>query len=263
MLLRESTLALALGGLLWFSFGQDSSAKALAQRTFDVVDSRPSRSILILGNSRTYYNDMPAMLREIADSAGSPTKFQIETNAKPGFTLGNHWSDERAKRLLGDGWDEVIIQGESGAQASREQSESFQAHGAKLARLANLHSGRPTLIVNWPYDRSAFEGYEDYDRAEHLAFLREVHASLARKAGLERINLASLWESVSRAHPSVKLTTDGNHPTVAGSYLYALAVYRHLSDGPVGHVTYAPDSLNRRDAEALRHAVDSFSQLVS
>jgi hypothetical protein len=60
LLLRESTLALALGGLLWFSFGQDSSAKALAQRTFDVVDSRPSRSILILGNSRTYQNDMPA-----------------------------------------------------------------------------------------------------------------------------------------------------------------------------------------------------------
>ena len=82
---RILLLALVLAAPLWFMVAQDGSAAALSQRTVDLLDSRPARSILIVGNSRTYYNDMPAMIREIADSAGSPAKFQIETSAKPGY----------------------------------------------------------------------------------------------------------------------------------------------------------------------------------
>jgi len=203
---------LALLGLSWFQFGQTGSAAALAQRTLDLADSRPTRSILILGNSRTFFNDMPAMLREIADSAGSPTKFQIETNAKPGYTLENHWNDSRTRRLLRATWDEIVIQGESGAQASDEGAASFKDYGAQLAPLARLHSGRPTLIVAWPYDPSLYADFPTYDRSEHLLFLQDVHRDLARDADLERVNVASLWEMVRRSHPEIALTSDGNHP---------------------------------------------------
>ena len=260
--MRVWILVLALGVLSWFQFGQVSSAAALAQRAVDVADSRPPRAILILGNSRTFYNDMPAMLRKIADSAGSPTKFQIETSAEPGFTLEKHWSHGRSRALLDDTWDEIIFQGESGAQSSVEQSESFKAYGRKLALLARVQSGQATLLINWPYDPSVFAGYEPYDRAEHLSFLKSVHADLAQEAQLDRINLASLWESVRLSHPEIGLTTDGNHPTVAGSYLYALALYRSLSGEPVSRVSYAPAGLKPSDALALRQAVDSFPLLT-
>lgn len=261
--MRFWSLLFALLGLSWFQFGQSSSAAALAQRSIDLTDPRPARSILILGNSRTFVNDMPSMLRKIADSAGSTTKFQTESNAKPGYTLEDHWSDRRSIGLLRETWDDILIQGESGAQASVEQSASFKQFGAKLASIAKVHRGRPTLIVNWPYDPSVFAGSQSYDRAEHLAFLRETNAALAEHAGLNRINLAGLWESVRLTHPDIVLTSDGNHPTVAGTYLYALATYRGLSQQDVSKVSYEPSGITPASAAVLRHAVDDYAGLTS
>ncbi len=264
MSFRALALALVLAGLLWFNFGQDSSTAALSQRSSDLVDSRPARSILIIGNSRTFYNSMPRMLRQIADSAGSPTKFQIETNTKPAFTFAMHWADGRARRLLGAGWDDVILQGASAEQYNEEMEKSFLTHGRKLAGIAEVNGGRPRLVVNWAYDPSLYKGdWDGSGRADHLEQLKSSHARLASEADLARINLAGLWEAVRRSYPSIRLTTDGNHPTVAGSYLYALALYAHLSSGPVGNVTYVPERLEPKDAESLRSAVDSFPLLIS
>lgn len=260
--MRALALALILAGLLWFNIAQDSSAAAFAQRTYDLIDPRPARSILIIGNSRTYFNDMPGMLRRIADSAGSPTKFQLETNNKPGFTLEMHWADERTKRLLGAGWDDIILQGASAELSDEQAAQNFLAHGRKLVGIAKVNSGRPRLVVNWAYDPSLYQG-DSGNRIRHLGKIKSGHAELASETDMSRVNLAGLWESVRQSHPSIRLTTDGNHPTLAGSYLYALALYAHLSMGPVAHVTYAPDQLNPKDAEALRSAVDSFPLLTT
>jgi hypothetical protein len=259
MSLRTWLLALFLAALLWFSFGQDGSATAFAQRAYDLIDPRPTRSILIIGNSRTYYNSMPKMLRKIADSAGSPTKFQIEINAKPGFTLQQHWADERTKRLLGAGWDDVILQGASAELSDEQAKQNFLAYGTKLAAIAKVN-GRPRLVVNWAYDPSLYQG-NSVSRVAHLGRIISGHAELASETDMSRINLAGLWESTRQSHPSIRLTTDGNHPTIAGSYLYALALYAHLSGGPVAGVTYVPEKLDPKDAEALRNTVDSFPLL--
>ncbi|MDP9421424.1 MAG: hypothetical protein M3Q19_01090 [Pseudomonadota bacterium] len=250
-----------LATILWFNFFQDSSSEAFAQRSLDLIDPRPARSILIIGNSRTYYNEMPTMLRQIADSADSPAKFQIETNAKPGFTFSRHWADGRTKRLLREGWDEVILQGASAELNDEPSKESFLAHGRKLAGIAKVKGGVPRLVVNWAYDPSLYPAGARRDL--HLEWIRSGHAQLAEETEMRRINLAGLWEAVRLSQPSIRLTTDGNHPTLAGSYLYALALYAHLSNSPARDVTYAPAELDPSDAEALRSAVDSFPLLMS
>lgn len=261
MTMRAWILALALGCLSFFQFGQSSSAAAIAQRGLDLVDGRPARSILILGNSRTFFNDMPAMLRQISDSAGSPVKLQIESNARPGYRLQDHLSDRRSQRLLQYGWDEILIQGESNAQSSYETAEAFQAAGARLAPLAQARSRQTTLLVAWPYDPSIYIDFPEYDRTAHLIFNQSVHANLARTSRLPRLDLAGVWESVRLSHPHIKLTSDGNHPTVAGTYLYALAVYRHVSRSPAADVRFSPEGLPATDATALRRAVDAFAGL--
>lgn len=259
--MRVWMLSLLLGVLLWFNFVQDGSATAFAQRAYDLIDPRPARSMLIIGNSRTFYNSMPRMLRRIADSAGSPIKLQVETIAKPGFTLEQHWADRRTRRLLMAGWDDIVIQGASGEQSSADDAEGFLVHGKKLAGIAKLNGGHPRIVVNWVYDPSLYEGNSG-SRIRHLARIESTHAQLAREADLARINVAGLWEYVRKSYPSIRLTTDGNHPTLAGSYLYALAIYSHLSIGPVSNVIYVPDNLDPKEAEALRKAVDRYPLLM-
>ena len=263
--MRIGFLALILASLLWFNFGQQGSASAMMQRSADLLDDRPARSILIVGNSRTFYNDMPAMLREIADSAGNPAKFQIESSSYPGATFKTHWEKKRTRQLLAAGWDDVILQPESGAQTWKQGNDEFHEYGPKLAEEARLSEGRPRLVVGWPYDASAYQepAYVEagFGRSEHLELLRENHAKLASTANLDRINVAGPWERARLSNSSIKLTSDGNHPTVAGTYLYALAVYAQLTNGPVAGVTYVPDGLSSSDAKALREAVDSAARL--
>lgn len=263
--IRTGLLALAVALIAWFNFGQDASATAMAQRAIDLFDGRPARSILIVGNSRTFFNDMPEMLREIADSAGSPTKFQIETSAYPAATFKTHWEKARTRNLLTAGWDDVILQPESGAQACQDCNSDFLLYGPKLAAAAKVRQGHPHLVVGWAYDPQTYDEprFHDYGygRSDHLALIKTMHARLASDANMARINIASLWEAVRLSHPPIKLTSDGNHPTMAGSYLYALAVYAHLSNEPVGAVTYVPEGVNLEDAKALRDAVDAFPLL--
>lgn len=263
MSFRVAFLAAALGGLAWFQFAQDASATALSQRAEDMLDSRPTKTVLIIGNSRTYVNDMPAMLRQLAQQPEAPINIEVESSTGGGFSFENHWAKPRTARLLSAGWDEVILQGESGAQVSREQYELFHAYGQKLAAVARVREGRPTLLVNWPYDPSYFKDYQPYDRSEHLSWLREVHRRLANDAKLDRLNLGSLWESVRVANPSLPLTSDGNHPTVAGSYLYALAVYTYVTGQPVTPLAYVPAGLDPVVAKMLREAVDSYPVAMS
>ena len=48
---------------------------------------------------------------------------------------------------------------------------------------------------------------------------------------------------------------------MAGSYLYALAIYANLANDRVANVAYVPDGLNPDDAKALREAVDAYPLL--
>lgn len=260
MSFRVAVLAMLFVALVWFQFGQDASAAALSQRSLDLLDRRAARSILIVGNSRTFTNDMPKMLRQIADSAGSPTKFQVETSAEPNYSFKAHWSDARSRRLLAGGWDEVILQPDSTAQMHPQYEAEFFEFGAKLARIAKVRQGRPHLLVGWPYEPRLYDDPEyntiGLGRSDHLALIRSADAKLATDANLLLINLVDPWESVRKSHPSIQLTSDGNHPSMAGTYLYALAVYASLSNGPVAGVTFVPDGVKEDDARALREAVD-------
>jgi hypothetical protein len=257
--MRVGLVAVLLILTSWF-FAQDSSAFALSQRAADLVEQRPIRTVLIVGNSRTFFNDMPAMLRHLANSPESPVELEVETSTAPGATFESHSRKSRTTSLLGDGWDEIILQGESASQSDPQQGESFYTYGQKLAEVAKVHEGRPTLLVNWPYDPELFKGYA-YDRSEHLDYLRSVNSRLATAANLDRLNLAGLWESVRLANPSLKLTSDGNHPTSAGSYLYALAVYKYATGASVEQLSYLPKGMDPETAQMLRETVDSYANL--
>jgi hypothetical protein len=103
-LLPSICLTLLLCGLGWFQFGQPLTARALLIRAEDTVDSRPARAILILGNSRTSFHDMPDMVRAMADSAHDPQKLEITLDAPGGGSFEILWNDGATQRLLKQRW---------------------------------------------------------------------------------------------------------------------------------------------------------------
>lgn len=254
-LFRSFLLTALLAGLVWFGFFNSASAREVSQLALDAFDSRPARSVLFIGNSRTYAKGMPYMVRRMADSAGAPVKYQIRMHALPGESFQRHWHNREVQALLGRHWDDVVLQGESGAHADRDSADSFQRFGALLARRAAANGARPNLFVGWNYAGSFFEGMDPragpaYDRA-----MQDDYARLGGRTGAALANVGSVWKSVLAGRPHFRLETDGNHPSIHGSYLAALVLYARLSGDDVADVRYVPPGLTAEDAALLRRGV--------
>lgn len=248
---------LLLGALCWFEFGQPLSAKALLARAEDNFDRRPAREILILGNSRTSVNDMPDMVRAMADSAHDPRKWEITLDAPNGASFEILWNDGATQRLLTQRWDDVVLQAESRAQSSDDLAHSFQTYGADLIGALHPANGHARLVVNWAYESRLWDdGDPDGSgRAELKREIRDGTTSLAERTGAHLVDVATLWSAVERDHPEIALTQDGNHPSLAGSYLFALALYGDLSGRDVGLVTFAPPGLDPAVVTKIRQEV--------
>lgn len=255
-ILRSLFLAVILAASCWFEFGQDHSLGELRQIIADRSDPRPARQILLIGNSRTYMNDMPAMLRQIADSAGAPQKYQTLMIAYGGASFHSLWDNWRVKRETAKAWDDAIVQGESRGQSDPDQAASFMADGTNLIKELHPHDLHPLLIVNWAYDRSEYP--DDEGRAAHYRMIQDAHADLARRTGARAVNVGKVWEFLHINLPGVPLTSDGNHPTVAASYFVALCLFANLSDNEVARVKWAPDGVSADDAAQIRRLVDQY-----
>lgn len=262
--MRITLMTALLSALVWLNFLQPYHVAELWQIGSDWNDPRPARRIIILGNSRTGYNEMPRMLRHIADSAASPEKYQILTITPGGASFESLWGNRSVKQALGAQWDDAILQGESRGQSTPENAASFDRYGDLLLKALHPDNEPPSLIVNWIYDRSLFSDDANYSRDEARDYfyqqMQAAHTRMAERTGAQPINIGKVWEYLHAHIPDVPLTADGNHPTAAASYFLALCLYSSLSHQNVAMVRWAPDSLSTDTAARIRKIVDEYRE---
>lgn len=221
----------------------------------DLVDNRPVRTVLIIGNSRVYYNDMPFMVRDIADAAGDSIRWDVTSLAKPGATFETHWNDPEVHALLAERWDLVIMQAESAAQYEPDSNRRFHSFGRRLVLEARKSGSPVALVVGWVYGETAFEGYPGA-RERMQNEIQNEHRRFADTNNVELINVGRAWKGIESQLPALALTVDGNHPSLAGSYIEALAIYRYLSDRPLFAPTYHPAEISPTDADVIVSEVE-------
>jgi hypothetical protein len=251
-IVRSLLLTGMLAGLVWFSFFNSASAREVARVALDGLDSRPARSILFIGNSRTYPHDMPYMVRAMADSAGAPEKYQVRMHAPNGRSFKDHWQNPAVRALIAEGFDDVVLQERSGGHTIASESRDFMQYGERLIRHAQAHGARPMLFVGWNYGPSVFTGLPQGTAAAYDRRIQDDHRRLARVSGAPRANVGRAWRAVRATDTSFRLELDGNHPTLHGAYLTALVIYARLSDSDVARVTYVPPGMPEADAHELR-----------
>ena len=258
-MLRLVAVAGALVAALYFVLPAGTFPDPLLA-VHDRFDKRPVRPMLFIGNSRTYYNDMPAMLRKMADSARANERFDIVMRALPAGTLQLSWNDPETRRLLKQPWHDVIVQAESNAQGSEQRTTEFFDYGERLIREAQTTGGTPAVIVNWVYGENLFEGRGAGMRAWYYGRIQSDYARLSSRTGARLVNVAQVWERVHDAAPELPLYQDGNHPTLQGSYLSALTLYAHLSGTNGSDVTYVPNGMSAADAAIIRRMVGEWAR---
>jgi hypothetical protein len=219
----------------------------------DVLDKRPEVAVLLIGNSRTFYNDMPAMVGKMADSAHDKFRYRIAMYALGGASLQDHWRDPKVHELLREKWDYVVLQGGSSEQINATMESSFHIYGSELATLVKSGGAKPVFFVAW---RCLPGYYPELRNVSPQAFYYAIQNSyyqVAHATGAASVNVGKGWERVLEGS-TMPLFVDGNHPNMRGSYLTALMFYRFFSGDDLKNVTWMPDGVTPEDAAILKIA---------
>ena len=223
---------------------------------------KPSRScttrVLFLGNSYTYFNDLPAILSELA-KAGHQCTLETRMVAPGGKTLKDHWESAASREALNSqAWDFVVLQDQSTlginfyfeGQTRVGGDEKFRPYAELWANEIRKHHATPVFYLTW-----ARRATPDDQAALNYAYIRaaKMTRSLVAPVGLA-------WAQVRQTDPAIDLYyRDGAHPSTAGSYLAACAIYATIFDkSPVNlpaRVSGVPINLETEELEPGKTAV--------
>jgi len=187
------------------------------------VDTSPQK-ILFVGNSYTYYNDMPAIFREIAISAGATVTVES-------VTMGSHrlymWADPAdaegaklyAKLKASADYDKIVLQEQSTYPINHY--DTFLSGAKTLAgEIAKTQSDcKIYLYETWgsPQYAGSHGGIPQME-----AKLRSAYESVGAEIGAKVSYVGKAFTYVYENHKEIGLyQPDQTHPTYAGSYLSA------------------------------------------
>lgn len=205
---------------------QEATAQpATALQAGDPADPARSTAVLFVGNSLTYVNNLPALLRALGDAQGAA--ISTETWAAPGGTLAERWREGHVAEALRERRFDVVVLQEQGGHLSacmasaQEQRKAPCAASLRayrdIARLAREHGARTLLFQTW--------GPDEKWQARLDSSLRLV----ADQASASIFDAAGALEALHKAQPKGVLYPDGTHPSTQASLMLALALYRDVT----------------------------------
>jgi hypothetical protein len=200
--------------------------------------------VLFIGNSYTYGNDLPGLVRALAVEAREPKLIETRTIGIPGATLKDHWEKGDARTTLRRGpWDFVVLQ---------EHSTLPIENPASMARYVRLFDGeiksqgaRTILFVTWARE----------NKPQMQAPLNNAYRALGRELGARVAPVGPAWQRALERDPLLPLyQSDHSHPTVTGSYVGACVFYSVIYDKPPTGLDLTPRGLARRNADIVHRA---------
>ncbi len=233
-----------------------------------VAFCQDSLSVLFIGNSYIYTNDLPNVFKNLTLSLGDNALVDSKTNG--GYTFQNHVNDPISyQKIHAQNWDYVILQGQS-------QEPSFPYGQVNTATLpyavqladsvkSNYLCSQVNYFMTWgrQVGDPQWDSINTFDKMNlrlRNAYLRIADSS---KSGVTPAGVA--WKYVIDNYPTINLfSSDGSHPNIAGTYLTACTFYASLfHKSPVGSTYWT--TLDQTTAEILQNAaalvvLDSMSQ---
>lgn len=171
--------------------------------------------VLFVGNSYTFVNDLPAMVRQMSVDAGQSRPLDVKHVTFSGASLEEHWKrhdvqDELAKA----NYDYVVIQDHS--MMPVKNPDLTRQYVRLIADLARKDGAQPILYLTWARQNNP----------TMQAQLDSVYTPLAKETGALLAPVGQAWQKALADQPQPGLfLPDGSHPSFTGTYLTASVFY--------------------------------------
>lgn len=198
--------------------------------------------VLFVGNSLTYWNEMPWMVEQI--SANGTPKVSTAFAGGSGMSLRQQWQSAKTLRTIRENeWDYVVLQGQS-SEPERNHAE-FARYGALLDAEIRKRGAKTVFFLTW-----ANRGRPQGPISERYRFLAKSRGALVAPVGIA-------WQELAKKGLDL-YDGSGVHPNLGGTYLSACVFYALFTGkSPVGlphafDVDFEIDEFYRRGLESER-----------
>lgn len=240
--MKKILLSLALLCLGFYAMAQDAT------------------KVLFIGNSYTEVNNLPQLVKSVAESA----RFDVSVmaNTPGGCTFRQHCTNQSMDLIRQGGWDFVVLQEQSQYPAfpqNQVDNEVFP-YAWELAKAVKNVGARPMFYMTWgrkdgdQQNGQIFPPIATYEGMDSLLYERYMYMATTNEASV--CPVGRVWRYIRENHHSIELyQADGSHPSMAGSYAAACAFFVMIFHQPTDLITYDA-GLDSATAQIIRNVVN-------
>lgn len=208
------------------------------------------KTILFVGNSLTYQNDLPGIVKSIAGTYH--VNLEVTTLGLADYSLADHWVDGDLQKLVSGGkYDYVIVQ--QGPSSQPYGRGILLEYGNKIAKLCTENNVRLGFYMVWPA------------RANYFTYtgVIESYTMAASETNAILCPAGAVWKNYMEKNNDFSLYGwDQFHPSKAGSFLAALVIFHSLfPEYELAEVPHAIFHVYIRDEVQYRKMIRQIIQL--
>jgi hypothetical protein len=218
------------------------------------------KEVLFIGNSYTYYNDLPNLIKEIALSFGDTLVHESSTPG--GYSFSAHSTNTQTlSKINQQQWDYVVLQAQSQEPSLSPGYVNSNVLPAAQVLIDAIESNslciEPLFFMTWGRkfgDASNCVAYPPvctYLGMQERLRTRYLDMSFIHNASCSPVGMA--WKNSIAINSTIDLyTSDNSHPSIYGSYLAACTFYASIFKKSAVGSSYWPNAIDSATAYSLQ-----------
>lgn len=250
--------------------------------------------VLFIGNSLTYFHNMPQTLQEMVNESNPNIK--IEQSTFPGMTLNGHLSEiittnseneistrkkndgentETEKKIAEKKWDVIILQtGTVGVLIPENRELKINKAISDIKKLATNPKCKFIIFTTWP---SKNEYPKEYcypailiDKSikkskccspvlknlkQELNAINQSYELIARENNIKKSTNGTKFFEARTKYPEIELYDDDSHPSKYGAFLNACIFYKMLTAKKAAELAFNGE-IEPEKAKLLKYIAD-------
>ena len=223
--------------------------------------SQQTKEVLFVGNSYTFYNDLPNMVKQIALSFGDTLNYDQNTPGGAGFSF--HSSNQQTlNKIAQKEWDYVVLQAQSQEPSFSPNQVSNDLFPYTQILIDSIESNskctEPMFFMTWGRKYGDQQNCQFYPPiCTYTGMQQRLRQSYLQMAFTHESSCAPVgmaWkESIEQDSTLNLYSSDNSHPSLEGSYLSACTFYSSLFKKPSSGSTYVPNGMDSVTASFLQN----------
>ena len=206
------------------------------------TDSQDTLKVLFVGNSYTYFNNLPHIVSAISDSTN--TKLITKKSTVGGVWLREHWHHKRGlqtRQMIEDGnYDVVVLQEYS--MGAVNSPDSLYKYVRLFVNLIKSKGAKPFIFQVWAREKVP----------QYISELNEAYEKTVDENDIPLIPVGKGWNLSRKLRPDAPLFyKDGTHPGDLGTFLTA-AIFVGCLTGEVPEKVYQVPTIRDPEGEAVQ-----------